>query len=64
MNENKRFKLAIGLCAGAVVVGVLKVLLPSYPTVEVFGLIGVIASYYFTVQTLTDNAKIKNPPAV
>lgn len=60
MNENKRFKLAIGLCIGAVVVGLLKVLCPTYPILEVFGIVTAVASYYFTVQTVTDNAKIKS----
>ena len=64
MNEAKRFKLAIGICAGSVLVGLLKVAFPTYPIMEVFGVIGAVAAYYFTVQTVTDNAKIKSNPQV
>lgn len=60
MNEAKRFKLAIGICVGSVVIGLLKVIFPTYPIIEVFGIITAVAAYYFTVQTVTDNAKIKS----
>jgi hypothetical protein len=64
MNEHKRFKLAIGLCIGSVIVGLLKVAFKTYPIMEVFGILTLIGGSYFTAQTWTDNVKIKNnPPA-
>lgn len=58
MTENKRFKLAIFLCCSAMIIGLLKTLLPAYPTTEVYAIMGGISAYYFTVQTITDRAKI------
>ena len=60
MSENKRFKVAIGAAAMGVLCGVLKALWTSYPIVEVFAFVGPVLAYYFTVQTVTDNAKIKS----
>lgn len=64
MNENKRMKVAIGAAGFALLCGIIKSFAKGFPIIEVFAFVGPVTVYYFTVQTVTDNAKIKSTPQV